>query len=63
MGYLWFRLRLWCRETRSALIWKAAYALPRSVALIAFVRVYAVLGTFSSDYDNAYKAFEAGEGN
>lgn len=62
MGYLWFRVRVWYRETRTALQWKLAYALPRAVALLAFVRVYAVLGECDENYALAYNAFAAGKG-
>jgi len=35
-----------------------AMRLPRKVALFAFIRVYAVLGTCGPEYDAAYKAWE-----
>lgn len=63
MSYIRFRVELWFRETRSKLQWKAAYALPRQIALLAFVRVYSVLDYCGDDYDRAYLAFAAGQGN
>lgn len=62
MGYIRFRLRVWLHQTRTALTWKLAYLLPRSIALIAFVRVYSVIGDCGDDYSRAYIAFERGEG-
>lgn len=62
MGYLWFRVKLWYRETLTKLRWRAAYALPREIALLAFVRVSSVLDSPSDGYVDAYRAFAAGQG-
>ena len=51
----WFRLK-------ERLVWRIAYLLPRPIALIAFIRVYAVLGTCGEDYKSAYDAWERGAG-
>ena len=44
------------------LAWWLAWHIPRRVALYAFVRVYAVLGTCGNDYSDAYQRWEVGEG-
>ena len=41
MGYLWFRIRLWFRERPEKIAWWVACHLPRKVAYLAFIRVYA----------------------
>lgn len=62
-GYWRFRFRLWRHETAERIRWRCAWLLPRSIALLAFVRVYACTGNApGSEYDAAYKAFEAGAG-
>lgn len=62
IGYRWFCVRLWLRELPERIAWRAAWLMPRKVALLCFVRVYAVLGYYGPDYEAAYKAFEGGEG-
>ena len=62
MGYCWFRVRLWWRGLPDKVTWWAAWHLPRRVALMAFVRVYAVLGECGADYEQAYRRWERGEG-
>lgn len=63
LGYWWFCVRLWRRETAEALRWRLAWMLPRSIALLAFVRVSAASGDAPGpEYNRAYKAFEAGAG-
>ncbi len=64
MRYLWFTIRLQFKENIEWLAWKAAFALPRKVALLAFVRVAAASGQGPSDitYEGAYKAWEEGAG-
>ena len=62
MGYWWYCVRLWFRGLPEKIAWWLAYQLPRRVAILAFVRVYAVLGKCGPDYDQAYRRFEAGEG-
>lgn len=62
LGYRWFCVRLWCREWPEKVAWWLAWRLPRKVALLAFVRVYAVLGECGPDYERAHKRWEAGEG-
>lgn len=61
-----FHVRLWWHESKEKLRWKIAYLLPRSIALLAFVRVYSVLGECpggeNGDYARAYRAFEGGTG-
>lgn len=59
-----FSLRLWRRETADKVRWKIAWLLPRSVALLAFVRVASATGQAPDDvtYQSAYKAWEAGAG-
>lgn len=62
-GYWRFCFRLWRHETAHKLRWKIAWLLPRSIALLAFVRVSASTGEApGSDYANAYKAWEKGAG-
>ena len=53
------RVRWWFSET---LPWWIAWRLPRKVALLAFVRVYGVLGECGPDYKAAYDAWEQGRG-
>ncbi len=61
-----FRLRVWAAVAaywyHERLPWLVAWALPRKVALLAFVRVYAVLGECGDDYEQAYRRWEKGEG-
>jgi hypothetical protein len=62
-GYWWFCLKLWRRETVEHLRWKAAWWLPRSIALLAFVRVYSASGDSPGpEYGRAYDAFKNGAG-
>jgi len=44
--------------------WKIAWALPRSIALLCFVRVCSASGDEPGDitYESAYKAWQAGAG-
>ena len=44
MGYAWFCCRLWFRELPEKFAWWFAYKLPRKVAYLAFIRVYAASG-------------------
>lgn len=64
MGYMAFRIKLWRRETAEAVRWKIAWLLPRSIALMAFVRVAAATGECPDDirYDTSYRAWEQGAG-
>jgi hypothetical protein len=51
------------RFNMDALRWKLAWLLPRSIALLAFVRVSASTGEAPGpEYHAAYKAFEKGAG-
>lgn len=51
------------RLNMEALLWKIAWLLPRSIALLAFVRVSASTGEAPGpEYATAYKAFEKGAG-
>jgi hypothetical protein len=60
--YYWYDVRLWWFGLPDRIAWRCAWLLPRRVALFAFVRVYAVLDSFTDDYDRAYRAFESGKG-
>jgi len=62
MRYFWFGVRLWFRERPEKIAWWLAYRLPRKVALLAFVRVYATLGECGKDYELAYRNWGAGQG-
>lgn len=59
-----FRIRLWWHESVEWLAWRAAWALPRYIALLAFVRVCSATGDSPDDirYGTAYKAWERGAG-
>lgn len=62
MGYNWYCFKLWLKERPDKLAWFIAYKLPRKIALYAFVRVYATLGTCNNDYTQAYDNWKAGKG-
>lgn len=63
LGYWRFRFRLWRHETADKVRWRVAWLLPRSIALLAFVRVYSATGDAPGpEYSRVYKAFEAGAG-
>lgn len=62
LGYRWLCLELWFRERPEKIAWWITWRLPRRIALLAFVRVYAVLGTCGDDYAQAYRRWEQGEG-
>jgi hypothetical protein len=63
VGYLWFRFRLWRRETGERIRWRVAWLVPRSIALLCFVRVHSASGDAPGDeYSRAYRAFEKGAG-
>jgi hypothetical protein len=62
MRYWRFSFRIWRHETADALRWKAAYALPRSIAYLAFIRVASTLGTCDSPIVQAMKNWKAGQG-
>lgn len=64
LNRLRFNLKVWFHETRESLVIKAAYLLPRRVALWAFVRVCAATREppYAITYESAYKAWEAGAG-
>lgn len=58
-----FSLRLWRHEAADKIRWRIAYLLPRSIALMAFVRVYAsTMDAPGPEYVAAYKAFQLGDG-
>lgn len=59
-----FACRLWLHETADRMRWRIAYLLPRSIALLAFVRVASASGDGPSDvtYVSAYRAWEKGAG-
>lgn len=62
-SYWRFHVRLWRHETAEKIRWRVAWWLPRSIALLAFVRVYAsTQDAPGPEYEAAYKAFEAGRG-
>ena len=63
-GYYWFCMRLWRRETAERVKWKIAWACPRWLALLCFVRVCSATGDSPSEitYESAYKAWEKGAG-
>lgn len=49
--------------TEEALLWKLAWMVPRRLALMVFVRVYAADGEEPGpDYERCYKAWQAGKG-
>lgn len=64
VGYRWWlntwwwpaRLRYHLKET---LPWKIALWLPRKVALMAFVRVYGVIGRCDPNYEEIYNEWES----
>lgn len=64
LGYWWFCVRLWRREMLERLRWRAAWLMPRSIALLCFVRVCSASGDDpgSITYDRAYKAWKDGAG-
>jgi hypothetical protein len=64
IGYRWWLVKLWFRRLPEKLAWRAAWLLPRRVALLAFVRVCSATGDSPDDvtYDGAYRAWEAGAG-
>lgn len=53
------RVRWFVRES---LPWALAYLLPRKVALLAFVRVYSVLGECGEDFKPVYDLWAGGHG-
>lgn len=62
MHYRWMVLRHWFTNT---LPWDIAWALPRKVALMAFVRVYVAASDGNGPHDEyvrVYKSWEAGKG-
>ena len=62
-GYWLFVVRLWRHERANKLRWKIAWMLPRSIALLAFVRVYSASSDCAEEaYDRCYKGWEAGNG-
>lgn len=64
LGYWRFSFRLWLGDLRERLIWRAAYLVPRSIALIVFVRVCGATSLAPDEitYVNAYKTWAAGAG-
>jgi hypothetical protein len=60
----WWWLHVRRKFTLEALQWKLAWLLPRKVALLAFVRVYAASTSEAphDEYARVYKAWEAGAG-
>jgi hypothetical protein len=51
------------RELVEVLCWRLAWLLPRRIALLVFVRVYAATGDApTDDYAKVYKAWEQGAG-
>jgi hypothetical protein len=58
-----FEARIWMREAVAWVQWKAAYLVPREVALLVFVRVYcAGMDHPGDDYAPVYAAWENGAG-
>lgn len=64
LDYRWWLIKLWFRGLPEKLARKAAWWLPREVALWAFIRVCSATGDGPSDitYESAYKGWEAGAG-
>lgn len=64
MGDRWYCVKLWFRELPEKVAWKAAWLLPRKVALLAFVRVCSASGDAPGNitYESAYRAWESGRG-
>ncbi len=58
VGYQWFKFRHWIACQRRDFPWRVACWLPRSVALMAFVRVYSVLGECGPEYKAIYDEWE-----
>ena len=58
LKYLWWDFRGWLRRLPEKLAWKAAWMLPRKVALFAFVRVYGAWGHCGPDFEPVYKTWE-----
>lgn len=63
-GWWWFLIRVRWHGTAERLRWRIAYLLPRTIALMAFVRVCSASGDDPADirYESAYRAFEKGAG-
>lgn len=64
LGYLRFRFCLWQYETADAWRRRIANALPREIALLVFVRVYAAGNPNApgADYAHTYDAWVRGAG-
>lgn len=63
-GYWRFCVRLWRRETAEKLRWRIAWMIPRSIALLVFVRVYSAAGDLGPDdeYQRVYQIWQSGAG-
>lgn len=63
IGYWRFSFRCWRHETAERLRWKIAYAIPRKLALIVFVRVFSATAEGpDASYEDVYKGWENGAG-
>jgi hypothetical protein len=63
LAHFAFRFRLWRRETVDRWRWKLAWMVPRSIAILVFVRVYSATSDAPGpDYIRAYRAWDAGAG-
>lgn len=63
VGYWRFCVRLWRRETAERMRWRIAWLIPRSIALLVYVRVTSATGDApGKEYSRTYKAWEAGAG-
>lgn len=64
VGKLLFLFRMWRHDTAEVIRWRIAYCLPRSVALLAFVRVASATGEDPDEirFASAYRAWEKGAG-
>lgn len=63
LGCLWWNVRVYYPSRvrwylKEALPWKLALWLPRKVALMAFVRVYAVTGECGPEYERVLNEWE-----
>lgn len=63
LGWYRFTARLFRRELADWLRWRIAFGLPRSIALLCFVRVCGTADSPSAvTYEGCYRAYERGAG-
>lgn len=63
LAYWRLACRLWYGAFVERLCWSIAFAVPRRIALLVFVRVYAsTLEAPGPEYERVYRTFEGGAG-